>query len=60
MNEIGILVTTTLGLAVILLVCILLLGFIVADLLKEVKFNNTKETGKRIFNYFSKKDEELD
>lgn len=60
MNEIATLVTTTIGLAIILLVCTFLFGFIIADLLKNVKFKNLGEPGKKIVSYFSKKDKELD
>ena len=60
MNEIATLVTTTIGLAIILLVCTFLFGFIIADLLKNVKFKNLGESGKKIVSYFSKKDKELD
>ena len=54
------LVTTTIGLATILLVCTLLFGFLIADLLKNVKFESLGESGKKVVNYFTKKDEELD
>ena len=54
------LVTTTIGLATILLVCNLLFGFLIADLLKNVKFESLGESGKKVVNYFTKKDEELD
>ncbi|NHJ32574.1 MAG: hypothetical protein FK732_06910 [Asgard group archaeon] len=60
MNEIATLVTSTIGLAIILLVCTFLLGFIIIDLIKESRFINTRESGKRLINYFRKKDKELD
>jgi len=60
LNEIATLITTTLGLAIILLVCIFLFGFIITDLFKDFKFKSLGESGKRIFSYFRKKDEELD
>lgn len=60
MNEIATLVTTTIGLAIILLVCTFLLGFIIVDLFKAIKFNSLGESGEKIVNYFIKKDEELD
>ncbi|MCK5047322.1 MAG: hypothetical protein KAJ76_05710 [Candidatus Heimdallarchaeota archaeon] len=60
MNEIATLVTTTIGLAIILLVCTFLFGFIITDLLKNIKFKNLGESGKKIVSYFSKKDKELD
>ena len=60
MNEIATLVTTTIGLTIILLVCIFLLGFIIADLFKNFKFKSLGESGRRIVGYFRKKDNELD
>jgi len=60
LNEIATLVTTTIGLAIILLVCIFLLGFIIADLLKNFKFKSLRGSGKKLVSYFSKKDKELD
>jgi len=60
MNEIATLVTTTFGLVIILLVCVFLFGFLLTNLLKNFKFRNLGESGKKIFSYFRKKDEELD
>lgn len=60
MNEIATLVTTTIGLAIILLVCVLLFGFLITDLLKNFKIRSLGESGKKVVNYFTKKDEELD
>lgn len=60
MNEIATLVTTTIGLTIILLVCTFLFVFIIADLLKNVRFKNFGESGKKIVSYFNKKDKELD
>lgn len=60
MNEIATLVTTTIGLAIILLVCVLLFGFLIADLLKNFKLKSLGDAGKKIVKYFSKKDKELD
>lgn len=56
----AILVTTTIGLAIILLVCVLLFGFLITDLLKNFKIRSLGESGKKIVSYFTKKDEELD
>ena len=60
MNEIATLVTTTIGLAIILLVCVFLFGFLITDLLKNFKFKSLGESGKKIVSYFRKKDNELD
>jgi len=60
MNELATLITTTIGLAVILLFCIFLLAFILVDIIKEINFNKSAKVGRNIFRYFKRKDKELD
>lgn len=60
MNEIATLVTTTIGLVIILLVCVFLFGFLITDLIRNFRFKSHGESGKKIISYFRKKDEELD
>ncbi len=60
MDEIATLITTTLGLVVIILVCVLLFAFILVDLIKEIRISKPTKAGKSILNYFKKKDKDLD